>query len=73
MIKRFLKEECLGYSNNLQTSYFKHTVKMLDGTIEILYSTQIRQQDGIITKSKKTKVQPSPPIGPLGKMRLRRK
>lgn len=46
IVKKFLKQKCLGYSSDFRKTHWEHTIEYEDGTIDTVYSTDSHGEIG---------------------------
>lgn len=46
IVKKYLSQKCVGYSQDFERSYFESEVEYMDGTIGVEFSCTVRREDG---------------------------
>lgn len=54
MIIKFLTQKCIGYSDDLKQSHFRHEVLLANGHKEIRYNTYTHHDNGYTTSGEYT-------------------
>jgi len=45
LVKQFISQKCIGYSNDFRRTHYEHIVELQDGKVVTVWSTDISTQD----------------------------